>query len=64
MMIQSKRTDVCCDFDTNIHSKCKAMSFVLLTVERENRSELRFKKIVKSLILNSHSHVKYDECIS
>ena len=62
MMIWNRKADVCYDLDTNIHSKCRVMSSVLLTVERKNKSELRFKKIIKNLILNSYSHVKYDKC--
>ena len=63
MMIQNRKADVCCDFDTDTHSKCKAMSSISLTVEKENKSESRFKKIVKNLISDSCSHVEYDECI-
>ena len=61
-MIQNKKTDVCYDFDANTHSKCKAMNFMSLIVKRENKSELRFKKIVENLILNSYSCAECDEC--
>ena len=40
------------------------MNSVSLAVERENKSESRFKKTVKNLVSDSHSHVKYDECTS
>ena len=63
-MTQNRRADVCCDLDADIHSKCRAMSFVSLIVEKKNKFESRFKKIVKNLVLNSCSCVKYDECIS
>ena len=62
MMTWNRKANVCYDFDTDTHSKCKAMSSVSLVVEKENRSESRFKKIVESLVSDSHSHVKYDEC--
>ena len=63
-MTQNRRADVYCNFDTDTHSKCKAMSSVSLAIERKNKSELKFKKIVESLISSSHLYVKYDECTS
>ena len=61
-MIQNRRADVCCNLDANTHSKCRAISSMSLTVERENRSELRFKKTVESLISDSCSCAECDEC--
>ena len=64
MMTQDRRADVCYDFDADTHSKCRIMNSVSLAIKKENTSELRFKKTVKNLILNSCSHAEYDECTS
>jgi len=63
-MTWSRRADVCYNLDTDTYSKCRTMSFVSLTIERENKSESKFKKTVKNLVLSSHSYIKYDECTS